>query len=523
MPLTYRQILLAWTSPVACLMALPTVASAAERPVTIEIQAGPLDAALLSLGTQARLKIMFTSDLVAGRRAPALRGRMTAREALARLLGDADIDVRQAAPGILVLHPRRAVAMPASAPVEGPRLVAGHLAAIASSDPIAATLSSVSAEKPDAETVMVSEIVVGSHIRGARKGASPVVMVGRDDIDRAGYATVADALTALPQSFGGAISDDTMTTGADSTGTNQARGTAVNLRGLGADATLVLINGRRMAGSGLLGDFSDVSSIPLAAVTRVEVLLDGASALYGSDAVGGVVNVVMRDRYDGAETRARIGGSTRGDLGQYQLAQTLGRTWSTGSVMASLEYQRRDRLRAVDRDFTANADLRSLGGSDRLYYFSSPGTVLGINPLTGGLAPMWAIPAGQDGTRLTPGDFIAGKTNLSNWRAAMDNLPSQERAQPGHRLARHAERRPALQQPALDGVCDRADRPHDGDGQQPLFRLAQWLGRRLHRLFAGKGASGAQEHRRGSEPLDVAGGRRQAAGRLEPQHLRRPR
>jgi outer membrane cobalamin receptor len=101
--------------------------------------------------------------------------------------------------------------------------------------------------------------------------------------------------------------------------------TAVNLRGLGADATLVLINGRRMAGAGLMGDFADVSMIPVSAVARIEVLTDGASALYGSDAVGGVVNIVMRDRYDGAETRARLGGSTRGDLGQYQLAQTLGR------------------------------------------------------------------------------------------------------------------------------------------------------------------------------------------------------
>ena len=82
-------------------------------------------------------------------------------------------------------------------------------------------------------------------------------------------------------------------------------GTAINLRGLGADSTLSLVNGRRLAGSGSYGELGDVSALPSAAVERVDVLLDGASALYGSDAVAGVVNLIMRRRFDGAETRFR--------------------------------------------------------------------------------------------------------------------------------------------------------------------------------------------------------------------------
>ncbi len=139
-----------------------------------------------------------------------------------------------------------------------------------------------------------------------------MVILGREALDQDGRATVADALAALPQNFGGTASETTLRTGADPLGTNASEASGVNLRGLGADATLVLVNGRRLAGTGLRGDFADVSSIPMSAVDRVEVLLDGASALYGSDAVGGVVNIVLKTRFDGAETRLLTGGATQG-------------------------------------------------------------------------------------------------------------------------------------------------------------------------------------------------------------------
>ncbi len=385
----------------------PSQASAAEPSVTVAIAAGPLDKALLSLSTQSNTRIVFDSGLVESLTAPALTGRFTVRQALERLLAGHPIEIVETRPGLIILRPART---PTASTADGAPLGQAPIPTVASEDP-----------------TLLDEVVVGSHIRGAADGPSPVVVVSRDTIDRGGFATVADALTALPQAFGGSASDDAGSLGLDPTTTNQGRATGVNLRGLGADATLVLINGRRVAGAGLLGDFADVSSIPLAAVARVEVLLDGASALYGSDAVGGVVNIVMRDRYDGAETRARIGGSTHGDLAQRQLAQTFGRSWDSGSVLISGEYQRRDRLRGVDRDYTSNADLRSLGGTDHRLFYGPPGTILGPNPVTGALAPLYAIPAGQNGVGLTPGDFIAGQTNYSNHRAHMDIAPRQER------------------------------------------------------------------------------------------------
>ncbi|MBL4837357.1 MAG: TonB-dependent receptor [Kordiimonadaceae bacterium] len=195
-------------------------------------------------------------------------------------------------------------------------------------------------------------VITGSHIRGVRS-ASPVFIYGRQDIEQTGVSTVPQFMQTLPQNFGGGISESTA--GLVSSGnTNVSTGTGVNLRGLGSDATLVLLNGRRMAPAGF-GDFVDISVIPLSAIERVDVLTDGASAIYGSDAVGGVVNFVLRKDYDGAETRVRYGSATSGDLDDIQLGQIFGTTWSSGHALIAYEYQKRDALDANDRAFAIDA------------------------------------------------------------------------------------------------------------------------------------------------------------------------
>lgn len=382
----------------------PPAACAAEPAVTIALPAGPMQRSLVALATQADVKILFETEVVAGLSAPALQGRFTARQAAERLLAGSGVSVRQVRPGVLVLRTLGSSMNTPSAldPADG----------AAAAAPVSST--------PDAVTV--EEVVVGTHIRGGRDRAAPVVVLGREDIDRGGHGGIAEALAALPQTFTGAASDKTGAIGADTTGTNAGRATGINLRGLGADATLVLVNGRRMAGAGIMADFADISSLPLSAVERVDILLDGASALYGSDAVGGVVNVVMRDRYEGVETRARLGGATQGGLRQRQLAQTFGAAWTSGSLLLSAEYQRRDHVLGRDRDYTANADLRQFGGADHRLFYSQPGNVLG-----GNLAPAYAISGGQSGVGLTPASFLAGQVNLENENAVMDILPTQER------------------------------------------------------------------------------------------------
>ncbi|MCR4532822.1 TonB-dependent receptor plug domain-containing protein, partial [Acinetobacter venetianus] len=168
---------------------------------------------------------------------------------------------------------------------------------------VATPLATATTEVAATPSMLDEVVVTGTHIRGVAPGASPVVSVDRDAIDRRGFATVADTLAALPQNFAGLATPAATSTGVDTTSQNAGRATTINLRGLGPDATLVLVNGRRMAGAGGRGDLADVSSIPTAAVERIDVLLDGASALYGADAVAGVVNIILRNDFDGAETR----------------------------------------------------------------------------------------------------------------------------------------------------------------------------------------------------------------------------
>lgn len=130
-------------------------------------------------------------------------------------------------------------------------------------------------------------------------------------------------------------------------------GSAINLRGLGQRATLVLLDGRRVAPSGS-GGFVDVSMIPVSAIQRIDVLTDGASAIYGSDAVGGVVNFVLRDRFNGLETTVQAGTTTGGGGSQVVVSQAAGKSWGSGHALLAYEFRLEDEIQAKQRSFTIN-------------------------------------------------------------------------------------------------------------------------------------------------------------------------
>ncbi|WP_374572358.1 TonB-dependent receptor domain-containing protein [Phenylobacterium sp.] len=421
----------------------PTTApAAAEALVAFDIRAGALDASLVAFMRQAHVQLIYTAQSVRGRRAAAVQGRLSASSALSRLLAGTDLEAQQASPGVLVLKPRPASISSApgwAAPPPDPTAGGGavSLAAATSSAPVGGSAP------PKTEPAVLSELVVtGSLIHGAGPSASPIVTISRDDLDRSGRATLADYLATLPQNFSGAVTPSSFLAGTDRLGTNSIVAQGVNLRALGPSATLVLVGGRRMAGAGLKGDFADVSAIPTAAIARVEILLDGASALYGSDAVGGVINVILRDDFDGVETRARVGGADDGGA-ERQVGQTFGRTWSGGHALLTYEYYHQDPLASSARPFTADADLRSLGGTDHRQFYSHPGNIMQLDPLSGVYVPGWAIPPGQAGTGLTPASFLAGQVNLENQRQRTDILPDQTRhsvyASVGQALGEHLD------------------------------------------------------------------------------------
>lgn len=408
----------AWLASAAVL-----IASAAQAQTTyaVSLEADGLEPALLGLAGQTGQQIMFSKGVVAGRQASAVKGRMTLEQALAALLAGTDLSARRVNPQLVVVERRPDAAEAGGGAADGRPFAGAAPGPNAAEAPQAVAVGPAAAA--DAAPTTVEEVrVTGSNLRGTTP-ASPLVLLTRADLERSGQTTVAEALRALPANFPGGPSEGGVASGADRSGRNTGYGTALNLRGLGPNATLVLVNGRRLAGSGLFGDFADLSGIPTAAVQRVEVLLDGASAVYGSDAVGGVVNLILRRDYDGAETRVSAGVATAGEPGQAQVSQAFGRRWDGGGFVFAYELQYREALASADRRFARDADLRPLGGSDQRSLSGFPGNILLPAPVTRALTAAYAVPAGQPGVGLQPQDLLAGVVNRSNQRAGVDILP----------------------------------------------------------------------------------------------------
>lgn len=378
----------------ACIATVAAPASAqSER--TFTIPAGPLEAAMGQFAAQSDHQILFTTEMVANRRTGGVSGRMTVTEALDRLLVGSGLYWRQTRPGVFTL--RRANGTGAE---------------------------TVEVLTPPA--ALDDIIVTGSLLKVSGELASPVRVLGRDELDRSGRATVAEVLTDLPQNYAGSGTPTASLAGADSGGSNSSVATGVNLRGLGPDSTLVLINGRRMAGTGYRGEFADLSALPSAAVERVDVLLDGASALYGSDAVADVVNIIMRRRFDGQESRVRAA-AAQGGAEDLMASHLIGKTWSSGGVLAAYEYQHLQPLSSLDRSYTRDGDLRPFGGSDWRSIFAAPGNIVDYNAALGAYVASYGLRPNASGRVQTPADFTAGSPNLDSVSQGVDLSPSQER------------------------------------------------------------------------------------------------
>ena len=190
--------------------------------------------------------------------------------------------------------------------------------------------------------------VTGSRLnRPPSELSGNVIVLDREAIRATGELTLARVLRQLPQN----VNSTNETYGSTLNGARNVTGAStVNLRGLGSESTLILIDGRRVGHSGILGGVTDISTIPLSMVDRIEILLDSASAIYGSDAVGGVVNVITRRDYSGVELDLNYGRPHKSGYSETQANIGGGFSWGSGRLNTNYEYFRDTGLDASERD-----------------------------------------------------------------------------------------------------------------------------------------------------------------------------
>lgn len=276
---------------------------------------------------------------------------------------------------------------------------------------------SETAAEPVLEEVVIT--ATGTNISGIQPVGSEALNLSRDDILNTGIPDLHDVLRALPQVVDVAPAGvaNYRQGGTAAYGGNVTQGTSVNLRGLGPQATLVLVDGHRVTPTGTVGVFTDADQVPIAALGRVEIIDDGNSAIYGSDAVGGVINYVIRKDLEGVEVNGR---STSVDgYHEYGGAVTGGHTWTSlgsmgrGNFIVGVDYDWRGAMRESSSPFLG--DLSPFGGIDnRIRGTSSTGSSGALN---GGVGP------GQPGATSTPG--ATGNVNwCDNFNALFGNCTS---------------------------------------------------------------------------------------------------
>jgi iron complex outermembrane receptor protein len=289
-------------------------------------------------------------------------------------------------------------------------LVAAGICGAVLSLPVAAAQSG--AAGTDDDTLELEAVVVtGSRIQGAAPVGATVTTLGRDEIENAGQVTLDRMIKELPQVLDLGFSE---TSRAQSAGNGNATwSSSINLRGLSPYATLIITDGHRMTTNGRA---ISPSVIPTLGVDRIEVIADGTSAIYGSDAVAGVVNLIPRRTLDGAEAFYRRGSDTEGDFNEWNAGLAWGKVFDRGQVMLAYEHAFRSNLAGADRTFFAS-DQTARGGADYRTTQCSPGTLTYQGR-------SYALPA--QFTAANANTLVAGTSNKCDIQDGMDLLPQQK-------------------------------------------------------------------------------------------------
>lgn len=283
----------------------------------------------------------------------------------------------------------------------------------------AADQAEPAADTQAAETEATQDIVVtGTSIRGAPPVGSSLIQLGRAEIEASPSVTTTQIVRDVPQIFNFGVTDGARNQSGGAG--NIVYGNSINIRGIGPYATLTLINGRRPVPQGTLGASVDPGNIPAIALERIEIIADGASAVYGSDAVAGVANLILRRRYNGlgVDVQRGYGDSYR----EFNANAIIGHDWGSGRFTLAGQHSFRSTLSGLDRDFY-RSDLTSAGGADYRVTACNPGNI-SITTGTGAAAVTrtYAIPAGG----ASSSNLVAGTLNRCDNVKVTDILPRQE-------------------------------------------------------------------------------------------------
>jgi outer membrane receptor protein involved in Fe transport len=402
-------------------------------PVTVDIKAQPMADALNQWAQQTGFQLIFPEErTTAGIVSGGVRGTYTPRAALDRLLrnsgltyayvNERTVEIRAAMSGPAADVPGDSRKTSAGAPA-----LQMHLARVeeAREEQEQGDPGKPSQETDDTGGEKVGTagmVVTGSRIATvASQLAANVIVLDAEALRTTGESTLEKALRQLPQNILGTSEIGTLVPsgGMSFNGAlNITGGSNINLRGLGAESTLVLIDGRRIGKSGIFGGASDISGIPLSSVERVEIMLDGASSVYGSDAVGGVVNIILRKDYRGVEAGYEYGVPQEGGFDEHLVTFSGGHTWGRTRVRATFEHFQGEDLSAEDRPDRISSDRwdapAGIQGNAGLFYayqgqnyLPAQLTAMGLTTTSPGVQRIvyTQLPAGQDGSALDLADF----------------------------------------------------------------------------------------------------------------------
>ena len=330
------------------------------------IKAEPLSVALQTFAQQAHMQLLYEYAIVKGIRGDSVSGVLEKRAALEQLLRNTGLEAIFSSdsaatirpiPSANIADPPKSSTKKASRQDSAGKKPPSMLTDIEKPNKEAATAvasgrttpqNTTHEEAPDLQEITVT----GTHIRGV-PSTSPLIKITQKQMIQAGQTNLGQVIRSLTVNFNGGENPG-VTEGASVGSINNQNlngASSVNLRGLGPDASLTLLDGRRLSYDAFT-QAVDISQIPLAAVNSIEILPDGASAIYGSDAVAGVVNIKLKRDYSGVAATARYSDTTQGGDQQQEYSVVGGRRWESGGFILAFDYEHNTPIYTTQRRYT---------------------------------------------------------------------------------------------------------------------------------------------------------------------------